>query len=132
MDDNKLAGTLALVKTVVVTGWNGKFSISIGALVTISTIVLVSNTVTAEIGDGFLDVDIYDKLSGTLSLGKTGIFVATVVNTAIDKNRAVSICAAKIGDCLSGPIGSSVSSFYSSSVILSWYFWPLSSFLYTE
>ena len=47
MDDNKLAGTLALFKTVVVTGWNGNFPFSIGALVTISTGYLFTTTVTS-------------------------------------------------------------------------------------
>ena len=75
MDDNKLAGTLALFKTVVVTGWNGNFPFSIGALVTISTVVLVETIFTAEIFDCFLDVEIDDKLAGTLSPGKTGIFL---------------------------------------------------------
>ena len=46
------------------------FFFSICALVTISTGALVVTTVTAEIFDGFLDVDIDDKLAGTLELGK--------------------------------------------------------------
>ena len=53
--DNKQAGTLALGKTVVVTGLNADFSFSIGALVIISTGALVPTTVNSEIGDGFLD-----------------------------------------------------------------------------
>ena len=55
MDDNKLAGTLALFKTVVVTGLNGDFPLSIGALVTISTSDLVTTRVTASMCYGFLD-----------------------------------------------------------------------------
>ena len=68
----------------------------------------------SEICDGLLDVEIDDKLESTWALGKTEAFVATVGTVAIDKNRAVSICAASLGDCLSGSIGSLVSSFYSS------------------
>ena len=61
--------TLAIGKTVVVTGWNGEFSLSFGALFKILT------------------VD--DKLAGTLALGTTGAFVATIVTAAIDENISV-------------------------------------------
>ena len=41
------------------------FYFSIGDLVTILTSAIVSTAVTAAIGDGFLHVEIDDKLSGT-------------------------------------------------------------------
>ena len=65
-------------------------------------------------------MEIYDKLAGNWSLLKTVAFVATIFTEAIDENRAVSICDAALGGCLYGSIGSSVSSFYSSSLVLSW------------
>ena len=54
---DKLAGTLALGKIVVVTGLNSDFPFSVGDLVT--------TTFTAEICDGFPDVYIDDKLAVT-------------------------------------------------------------------
>ena len=54
-DDDKLEDTLSLGKTVVVTGWNFNFSLSIGVLVTISSGDFVATTVTSEIV-GVLDV----------------------------------------------------------------------------
>ena len=66
------------------TGWNGNFPFSRIALVTISNGTIVATTVTESIGDGFLNVDIDDKLAGTLGLGKTGYFVVTIGTVAID------------------------------------------------
>ena len=50
--DDKPAGTLALGKNVVVTGFNGVFSFSIGDCITISSGALVETTGTAKISDG--------------------------------------------------------------------------------
>ena len=63
--DDKLADTLSLGKNVVVTGLNIYFTFSIGLLVTIPAGDLVAKTVTTEIGDVFLDVEIDDKLEIT-------------------------------------------------------------------
>ena len=63
--DDKLAGTLALEKNVVVTGLNNDFLSSIGLLVIISAGALVVTTVTAAVGDGLLDVKVDVKLAGT-------------------------------------------------------------------
>ena len=54
--DDKIAGTLALGKTVEVKGWNSDFPLSIFILVTISTGDLFENSVTAAISDDFPDV----------------------------------------------------------------------------
>ena len=69
------------------------FLFSIGALVKISTGALVATTVTAEIGDVFLDTEIYDKQAGTLSLLITGAFVTTIGTAAIGDVIYVTICA---------------------------------------
>ena len=57
----------------------------------ISTGDLVKTAVTESIGDGFFGVEMDDKQSGTLSLGKTRAFVATIGTVAIDENRSSSI-----------------------------------------
>ena len=44
----------------------------------ISTGAPVANTVTTSIGDGLLDVEIYDKIAGTWALGKTWSFFETI------------------------------------------------------
>ena len=96
--DDKLAGALSLRKTVVLTGWNGVFSFSIGYLVT--------TTVTAVMCDGFFGTDIYDKLALNLALVKTVAFVATIVAASIGDGRDVLFFSASLGDGLSGAIGS--------------------------
>ena len=63
-----------LEKHLVVTGWNSGFSLLIGDIFIISTGTLFATIVTAEIGDGFNDVEIDDKLVGTWALGKNGVF----------------------------------------------------------
>ena len=117
---DKLADTLAFGKTVLVTDWNSDFYLSVGLLVTISTGDLVATTVTASIVYAFLDVKIDDKLARTLALENTVSFFATVGTAAIDTKRSVSFCAAALGDFLSWSIRSLISSFFSSSVVLSW------------
>ena len=72
--DDKLAGNLELGKTIVLTGWNSDFTLSIGLLVTISNGDTVASIFTAAIGGGFADVEIDDKLAGTWALGNTGSF----------------------------------------------------------
>ena len=67
----KLAGILARGKTVLVTGWNDVLPLSIGDLVTIWTLYIVTTTVTSEIVNGFLGTEIDDELAGTLALWKT-------------------------------------------------------------
>ena len=98
------------------------FYFSIGDLVTISTGALVATTVTALIVDGCLGTKITDKIAGTLTFGRTGAFVATKSTAEIGYVIDVSICASSLGDGLAVSIGFSVSSFSSSSVVLSWYF----------
>ena len=54
--DDKLAGTLALGKITVVTRWSIHLPLSIVLPVTIPHGDIVATTVTAAIGDSFLDV----------------------------------------------------------------------------
>ena len=81
--DDKLAGYLALGRTVVVTGWNDVFPFSMGDIVTILTGALFATTVSEEIVDGFLGTDNDDKLAGTLAFGKDCSFVATIGTATI-------------------------------------------------
>ena len=103
----------AFGKNLVVTGWNCDFSLSIGILVKISTGDLVATTDTAEVGDGFLDVEIHDKIAGTWVLERTGYFFATISTAVIYENRSVSIFAVALGTFLEVSIKYLVSSFIS-------------------
>ena len=118
--DDKIVSTLALGKTVVVTGWNIYFPFPIIIIITILTGDLVENTVIAAIGHGLLDVEIDDKLESTWALEKTWAYVATIGTVYINANRSVTICSLALGYCLSGSIEYLFSSFFSSSVVLSW------------
>ena len=73
---------------------------------------------TVVTGDGFLGTKISDKLAVNLLLGKTSALVAIIGTEAIGGSRDVSIGASALDHGLSVSIGS----FYSSYVIISWYF----------
>ena len=73
--DYKLASHLEIGKTIILTGWNSDFYLSIGYLVTISYGALVATAVTEEICDGFVVTGIDHKLAGTWALGKIDILL---------------------------------------------------------
>ena len=74
---------------------------------------MFATTFTAEISDFFLGTEIDEIISGTLTLGKTGVVVETIRTTEICDPVYIFICATALGDGLYGLIGSLDSSFSS-------------------
>ena len=73
----------------------------IGVIVPISTGAFFCNHSYCSKGDGIFYLETDDNLAGTLALGKTEAFVATISTASIDENICFSIYAEAIGDCLS-------------------------------
>ena len=87
--DDKLAGYLALVKTVVVTGL--KKNLSVGSLVTISTGSLVATICTSAIVNS-LDVSIgYESLGDVLAVSIGYFYSSSVVFTETNRDWGLQL-----------------------------------------